>query len=110
MRALRLVTVLALCVVVSACGWAGDDGTVIVDNRSDAGTSPDSAVAFRLAAFGEPFTGNLLPAPLLPGSAVNLGQWHEDYYDAEADLALGGLVEWFDVWIHAETDNFFDIY
>lgn len=110
MHAARLALLLALALACPACGWWDDDGTIIVDNRTDGGASPEAALTFRLAAFGDPFTGNLLPAPLAAGSAVNLGQWHEDFYDAQADMELGDLVEWFDVFVYADEDNYFDIY
>ena len=109
----------ALCALLSAglgagllagCGWDEDeDGNILVDNQTDGGT-PEQILAFRLARFGDPFTGNLLGAPLPPGSTEHLGSWHEDYYDAEADMELGDLVEWFDVWVYSDEDNFFDVF
>lgn len=110
-RHLRLfVLCLVPVLLLAGCGWdEDDDGNVIVDNRTNT-TVPEAALGFFLARFGDPFTGNLLSGPLPAGSAEHLGEWHEDYYDAEADMELGDLIEWFDVWIYADEDNFFDIY
>jgi hypothetical protein len=109
--ALLVATLAVLALPLAGCGDYWDyDGNVIVDNRTDGGATPEDALSFRLARFGDPFTGNLLGAPLPPGSAEHLGEWHEDYYDAEAEMDIGPLVEWFDVWIFADEDNFFDIY
>jgi hypothetical protein len=99
----------APALLLSACGDWDYDGNVLVDNQTDAGV-PEDVLAFRLARFGDPFTGNLLAAPLPPGSTEHLGAWHEDYYDAEADMQGGDLVEWFDTWIYADEDNYFDIF
>lgn len=108
--ALAALAALVLALPLGGCGDVWDyDGNVIVDNRTDAGT-PADATAFRLARFGDPWTGNLLPAPLPAGSTRHVGEWHEDYYDAVADMSVGSPAEWFDVWVFADEDNFFDIY
>ena len=98
-----------LSLVLAGCGWDDRDGTVIVTNYTDSGT-PEDVVAFRLARFGDPFTGNLLSSPLPAGSTRFVGDFREDYYDAEADMDLGDLVEWFDVWVEADDDTYFDVY
>ncbi|MDJ0521615.1 MAG: hypothetical protein QNJ90_06010 [Planctomycetota bacterium] len=85
--------------ILGGCGHHHhDDGFVVVDNRTDLTTSED-LLAFRLASFGDPFTGDLLSADLPPGSAENLGIWREDFYDGEGDLELGQLIEWFDLFV-----------
>jgi len=102
--------VFVVCALLLAgCGDYDYDGNVLLNNETDSGV-PEDTLAFRLGRFGDPFTGNLLTVPLAPGSTIHLGGWHEDYYDAEADMQLGDLVEWFDVWIYADEDNFFDIF
>lgn len=101
---------LALALPLAGCGDWDYDGNVIVDNRTDGAVTPELVLAFRLGRFGDPYTGNLLSAALPAGSAEHLGAWHEDYYDAQADMELGDLVEWFDVWIFADEDNYFDVY
>lgn len=111
----RHVLTLVLCIVpallLAGCGCDEPDydGNIIVDNRTDT-TVPEAALGFFLSRFGDPFTGNLLSGPLPAGSAEHIGTWHSDYYDAEADMELGDLIQWFDVWIYPEEDNFFDIY
>jgi hypothetical protein len=97
--------------LLAGCGCDDDydDGNVIVDNRTNT-TVPEATLGFYLARFGDPFTGNLLAAPLPAGSAEHLGAWQADYYDAEADMELGDLITWFDVFVYADEDNFFDIY
>ena len=105
---LQLVTglhrLLAASLLLSAALLAGcghhhhDDGFIVVDNRTDL-TTNEMLMAFRLAPFGEPYTGDLLGAPLPEGTAQNLGIWREDFYDAEGDLELGQLIEWFDLFV-----------
>lgn len=103
----------AAALPLAGCGWDHHhydyDGNVFVDNRTNT-TTPEQATAFRLAAFGDPFTGNLLGSPLDAGNARQVGRFHSDYYDAEADMFGGDLVEWFDRWVGASSDTFFDIY
>ena len=112
-RVAALVLVASLALPLVGCGHGGyhDDpnGNIFVANRTDT-TTPETANAFRLASFGDPFTGNLLSAPLNAGETRFIGEFHEDYYDAEADMAGGDLVEWFDRWVSYATDTHFDIY
>lgn len=97
---LATILVLLASLLVAGCGHGHhhDHGFVVVDNRTDL-TTNEMLEAFRLAPFGEPFTGDLLNADLAPASAANLGIWREDYYDAEGDLELGQLIEWFDLFV-----------
>ncbi len=97
---LSLVLLAAAGLFFAGCGHSHhhDEGFIVVDNRTDL-TTNEFLLAFRVAPFGEPFTGDLLSADLAPGSAEGLGRWHEDYYDGEADLELGQLVEWFDLFV-----------
>ena len=99
LRALPGLLALALA-LLAGCGHHhyDDEGRIVVDNRTDL-TTNEYLLAFRVAAFGRPFTGDLLGGDLAPGSGRSLGYWHEDYYDAEADLELGGLIEWFDLFV-----------
>ena len=94
---------------LAGCGWEDDDGDVFLTNYTDQNT-PEKALTFRLAAFGDPFTGNLLSSPLDPGSTRAIGEFDEDYYDAEADMELGDTITWPDVWVEAYEDTYFDIY
>ena len=112
-RSLSLVLsglALAAASLLSAgCGWEDDDGDVFLTNYTDQNT-PEKALTFRLASFGDPFTGNLLSSPLDPGSTRAIGEFDEDYYDAEADMELGDTITWPDVWVEAYEDTYFDIY
>jgi hypothetical protein len=98
---------------LAACGhdhyYRDYDGNVFVNNETHTTTMED-VLAFRVAPFGEPFTGNLLPAPLPPAATRYVGRFQRDYYDAEADLSGGDLVEWFDVWVGDGQDVFFDVF
>jgi hypothetical protein len=80
---------------------------VLVDNRTDL-TTNEVLIAFRLAPFGQPFTGDLLTADIAPAATRNLGTWGEEYYDAEADLELGDLVEWFDIFVGNQETTVFE--
>ena len=84
-RATGLLLALLLCLTVGVgCGHShhSHEGFVMVDNRSDT-TTNEFLLAFRLAPFGHPFTGNLLPADLAPAATANLGAFQEEYYDAD---------------------------
>jgi hypothetical protein len=112
--ALTLLVATCLVLPLSGCGCCEsyDDayyGNVFVANRTNT-TVPEQAFTFRIAAFGEPFSGNLLAAPLDPAASQYMGQYWEDYYDAEAEMELGDLVEWFDRWVAYATDTYFDIF
>lgn len=104
---------LALLVLLAAplpgCGSRHHhhEGFVLVDNRSDL-TTNEFLLAFRMAAFGEPFTGNLLPADLAPAATYNVGAVQEEYYDAEGDFELGELIEWFDIWVGNQETTVFE--
>ena len=96
---LTCLLTLGAALLLSGCGHRHhDDGLVVVDNRTDL-TTDESLLAFRMASFGDPFTGDLLGGDLVPGAARNLGVWREDFYDAEGDLELGQLIEWFDLFV-----------
>jgi hypothetical protein len=98
-KSLSLLVLLTAALALAGCGHHHhDDGLVLVDNRTDLTTS-ERLLAFRLASFGDPFTGDLLGGDLDPGAARSLGVWREDFYDAEGDLELGQLIEWFDLFV-----------
>ncbi|MFV1959271.1 MAG: hypothetical protein ACC662_07645 [Planctomycetota bacterium] len=81
-------------------------GTVALDNLS-----LEFIETFFLApAATDAWSDDLLPAPLPPDSLVDLGDWPEDAYDAEADLEFGDLVTWFDVPVPGGDVTTFEIY
>jgi len=84
-------------------------GAVYVDNLTDQGV-PEFALGFFLARVDGPFTENLLPGDLAPAATQYVGDFIEYSYDAEADMELGDLVTWFDIWVPAFDDTFFEIY
>lgn len=106
-------TLLIVAAVLTAGGLTGcghrhhDQGFIVVDNRTDL-TTHELLTAFRVAPFGSPYTSDLLGSDLAPLSARNLGAWPEDYYDAEADLELGQLVEWFDEFVGNDDTTVFE--
>ena len=110
--ALGLAAALVLLLVLPGCNDCCEPdyyGNVYVSILTHTTTFED-LLDFRMAPFGQPFTGNLLPAPLPPGSTQFVGTWHEDYYDADALLSGGDLVEWFDIFVGEELDVFFEVF
>ena len=56
------------------------------------------------------WTADLLGGPLAPGEAAYVGDFDEDWYDAEADLELGALVQWFDVFTPGADVTVFEVH
>jgi hypothetical protein len=113
LRAAAFLTAALFALTLAGCGCCDDDdddsGNVFVANMTDT-TTPEDALTFELAPIGVPFSGNLLAAPLPAGSTHFVGEFQDDYYDARAEMALGDLVEWFDVFVGEGQDSFFDIF
>jgi hypothetical protein len=85
-------------------------GSVEVDNLTDTSTF-EYVLSFYLALSGTgAFSGNLLSAPLPPGTIEYVGEWLSDTYDAEADLEFGDLVQWFDVPVPAGDVTTFEVF
>lgn len=107
--ALRLIGLLLIgALVFPGCGSDRyDEGSVVVDNRTDLTTSED-LLTFRISRFGEPYSGNLLGAPLAPTSSLWVGRFREDYYDATGDLQLGGIIDWFDLYVGNDRTTYFE--
>jgi hypothetical protein len=102
----------AVLLGTAACGggWPAYDapltGSVQVDNLSS-----EYALGFYLAPSGtDAFTDNLLYDALPPGATDYVGDVQEDWYDAEADLEYGDLVQWFDVDVPADQVTTFEIW
>ncbi len=122
-RRIAPLGVLTAALLVAACGDGYHDGpiydpyyppvyygTVVVDNQTDT-TTVEDVLTFYLAPAGTgSFTGNLLSGPLPPGFAEDVGDFVEDYYDAEADLEFGDLVTWYDVAVPGGDVTTFEVF
>lgn len=111
-RAAALLAAALFALPLSGCGCCGSgnsDGNVFAANHTDSGV-PEDTNTFEMASFGDPFTGNLLGGPIAAGDARHVGAFQEDYYDARSEMQLGDVIEWFDRWVGANTDTFFDIF
>ena len=56
------------------------------------------------------WTPELLGWPLAPGGIAALGDFVEDWYDAEADLEFGDFVTWFDILVPAADVTVFEVW
>ncbi len=109
-----LVALLVLAPIVAACGGGHHhdvflSGNVFVDNLTDT-TAPEDCEGFFLAPSGGTFTGNLLSGPLPAGSTEFVGSFTEGFYDGEADMEFGDVIQWFDVFVAGNDDTYFEIY
>jgi hypothetical protein len=129
---LRLATVLATSLLLSACGYGGEFGVgygvgfgvgpepypepygaAVAEN--DTVAFPDVVMHdFQLWPTGAPPSGtNLLPFALFPGEATHVADVYEDYYDADAFMS-DGLFDYLEVWdavfVSAFTDTVFFAY
>ncbi len=94
--------------LLASCGGRDYRGDIVVDNRTDLTTS-EQLMTFRVSGFQEPFTGDLFNGvPLVVGGARHMGTWDEDYYDAQGDLELGQVIEWFDEFVGNERTTYFE--
>ena len=112
MRTTLLIAFLALGLAGCSCDSCEPDnywGNVFVDNYTDT-TTVEEVWLFQLAPVNQPWTGNLLSGPLPPGATEFVGTFHEDYYDAYAELELGDFVEWFGIFVGYGEDVFFEVY
>ena len=93
----------AVAALFTACGHSHPppppfEGEIVIENRTDL-TTNELVMTFFVAPFGQPWTGDLLGGPLPILDARSMGIWPEDHYDAEADMELGTVVEWFDLFV-----------
>lgn len=113
--AARLLAALALAaLLLPGCGRRHHrdyhEGDIWVDNQTHSTAVPtnEDLLTFRVAGFQDPFTGDLLGGSVLgEDSARHIGTFDEDYYDAEGDLELGQIIEWFDVFVGDRRDSYF---
>ena len=126
-RSLRAVVAVALLapalLLLPGCGCSSCNDTVIVDtfwgNVFVSNLTPDVVPiewvdTFFLAPIDGEFTANLLPASLPPGRTQFVGVFSENLYDAEADTSIAGepfdLITWFEVFVGAADDVYFEIF
>jgi hypothetical protein len=108
---LRIAAALLISLVpfLAGCGDDYDEGDLYVWNRTD-NTTDEMVVAFRLGPDGGPLTGNVLPAPIVEGDEDYIGFFEEDIYDAEADLELGGIVDFFNFFVGNDDDTVLQVF
>lgn len=104
----RSLALLLAALTTAGCGhYRRHEGDVVVDNRTDLTTSED-LLTFRLARFGDPYSGDLLGGSLPPASARWIGTFREDYYDGTADLSGGQIIDWQDLYVGYERTTVFE--
>ena len=122
--ALVILALVAALVAVPGCGCSDcNSNTVIVDtywgNVFVSNLTPDLVPVewvdtFFLAPVDGDFTANLLPASLPPGRTQFVGTFSESLYDAEADTSIAGepfdLITWFEIFVGAADDVYFEVY
>ena len=86
-------------------------GTVEVDNRTDSTTFEDVYGFYLSPAGSGAWTENLLSGPLPPGFAEIVGDFVEDFYDAEADVGdFGDVAFWDAVFVPAGDITTFEVF
>jgi hypothetical protein len=99
----------SVALALAACGHHHHDyGDAVVDNRTDL-TTNEQLLTFHVAPFGLPFTGDLLGGPLDPLNARFVATLRNDYYDAEGELELGQMIEWFDEFVGYGDTTVFEV-
>jgi hypothetical protein len=79
----------------SHCHYTGD---LYLWNRTDT-TTNENVLTFVYGIDGDPYGGNVLPMPLIPGDQDFLVTLDENVYDGEATLQLGGIVDFFNFFV-----------
>jgi hypothetical protein len=105
----------AVLLTAAGCGGGGLYGPAYVDPYIGAAELDNLSVEYVEGFYMAPaattlFTGELLGAPLPPGFVQYVGEFEEDYYDAEADMEFGDLVQWFDVFVFGDDVTTFEVY
>ena len=52
--------------------------------------------------------GNAESLDNVPTGSIWVGRFREDYYDGTADLQLGGIVDWFDLYVGNDRTTYFE--
>ncbi len=85
-------------------------GDVEVDNQTDLGGTFEDMYGFEMAPAGTAlWSGNLLPDLVFPGEIVYVGEFYEDFYDADADLDLG-IISFFDILVEGGFTTTFEVF
>ncbi len=122
--ALLILALVAALVAVPGCGCSSCDynevivdtywGNVFVSNLTPDLVPVEWVDTFFLAPVDGDFTANLLPTSLPPGRTQFVGTFGENLYDAEADTSIAGepfdLVTWFEIFVGAADDVYFEVY
>ncbi len=110
---------------LGGCGGGGYGAEVVVEVAEPVYTDPCCAYGsldvdnfsaeyvetFYLApAATDLWTDELLGWPLAPGEVASVGEFLEDWYDAEADLEFGDYVQWLDVFVPGAEVTVFEVY
>lgn len=113
----------ALALLLAGCGGSGGEyyeyGEVIVYDPAPVplasidvdNLSFEYVDTFFLAPAGTgAWSEELLGWPLAPGEQAWVGDFVEDWYDAEADTEFGDLVQWFDVFAPGGNVTIFEVW
>jgi hypothetical protein len=86
-------------------------GTVEVDNVTDTTTFEDVYTFYLSPSGSGAWTENLLSGPLPPGFAEVVGDFVEDFYDAEADVGdFGDVAFWDGVFVPGGDITTFEVF
>jgi hypothetical protein len=108
-RLAPVLIALLLAVSVAGCGYDYDYFGYVYLLNSTGLTTNELVLTFFIAPDGVPFGGDFLSMPLSPGDEDYIGEFDEDWYDAESDLEFGDLTEWFDIWVGDYDDAVFEV-
>ena len=107
-----LAALLVPALLLPGCGskntYPPYNGIVLVDNVTHT-TTNEILFTFYLSPFGQPWTGDILGGDLFPNESRSLGVWNEDYYDAEGDMELGDVIQWFDIFVGEGATTVFEV-
>lgn len=99
--------------LTAGCGGAGGGGIFVptgaveVDNL----TAFDDVTYFELIPAGSlGGTGDLLGLPLGPGTAAYVGDFYEDFYEADAELFFGGARFYPATFVEGGFTTVFDVF
>lgn len=99
--------------LTAGCGGAGGGGffvptgAVEVENVS----AFDDVIYFEMFPAGSPAgTGDLIGLPLFPGEVEYVGDFYEDFYEADAELFFGGSRFYPATFVEGDFTTVFDVF